>query len=177
MRSIRTTAATGFVLGVAILGGWWASRAAATSSGPRARPTIASLDDDAFKKLLEEVQHRTVELDRRERELAERATALESLEDAVATSLGGGTAEPDGPAGTSCRIQGGVTRIYESMRAEEAAQILDQLDDDTLRVVFARMEPKQIAAIMASMSRERAVAFTKTLARDSEPRPGETRSR
>ena len=28
------------------------------------------------------------------------------------------------------------------------------------------MEPKQIAAIMASMSRERAVAFTKTLATD-----------
>jgi flagellar motility protein MotE (MotC chaperone) len=61
-----------------------------------------------------------------------------------------------------------VTRIYESMRPEEAAQILDQLDDETLRVVFAKMDPKQIASIMASMSRERAVAFTKTLATDPE---------
>jgi flagellar motility protein MotE (MotC chaperone) len=52
------------------------------------------------------------------------------------------------------------------MRPEEAAQILDQLDDETLRVVFGRMETKQVAAIMASMSRERAVAFTKTLAAD-----------
>ena len=62
----------------------------------------------------------------------------------------------------------GVTRIYENMRPEEAAQILDQLDDETLRVVFARMEPKQIGSIVAAMSRERAVAFTKTLAGDGE---------
>jgi hypothetical protein len=54
------------------------------------------------------------------------------------------------------------------MRPEEAAQILDQLDDETLRVVFARMEPKQIGSIVAAMSRERAVAFTKTLAGDGD---------
>jgi flagellar motility protein MotE (MotC chaperone) len=33
------------------------------------------------------------------------------------------------------------------------------------------MDPKQIAAILATMSRERAVAFTKTLAADPEPVP------
>jgi flagellar motility protein MotE (MotC chaperone) len=167
MRTIRAIGLHGLVFGVAILGGWWASRAAATSAEPRSKPApIASPDDDAFHKLLDDVQRRTTQLDQRERELGERAAALESLEEAVAESLTDLQAKDDGRATGSCRLRGGVTRIYESMRPEEAAQILDQLDDETLRVVFARMEPKQIASIMASMSRERAVAFTKTLAAD-----------
>ena len=123
-----------------------------------------------FRKLLDEVRRRTAELDQREREVTERAAALESLEEAVTESLAGGTvyAAADVVGDGSCRLRGGVTRIYENMRPEEAAQILDQLDDETLRVVFARMEPKQIGAIVAAMSRERAVAFTKTLATDGE---------
>ena len=170
MRKVQTMTARGLVLAVAILGGWWASRAAAI--GTEARPRLAAItsaDDDGFHKLLEEVQRRTVELDQREREVTERSAALESLEEAVAESLSGLQAKDDASASGSCRLHGGVTRIYESMRPEEAAQILDQLDDETLRVVFARMETKQVAAIMASMSRERAVAFTKTLAADPDP--------
>jgi flagellar motility protein MotE (MotC chaperone) len=173
---MRTMTLQGLVLGIAVLGGWWASRAAATGTDARPRPaTIASADDDAFRRLLEDVQRRGVQLDQRERELAERSAALESLEEAVAESLTGLQSKEAAAAGSStgsatgsCRLHGGVTRIYESMRPEEAAQILDQLDDETLRVVFARMEAKQVAAIMASMSRERAVAFTKTLAADPE---------
>jgi len=53
------------------------------------------------------------------------------------------------------------------MRAEQAAGILDRLDDETLRLVFAPMDVRRIGAILAEMSRERAVAFTRTLARDS----------
>ncbi len=178
---MRTMTLRGLVLGIAVLGGWWASRAAATGTDPRPRPaTVASADDDAFRKLLEDVQRRGAQLDQRERELAERSAALESLEEAVAESLTGlqskdeaaaaGSAAGSSTASStgSCRLHGGVTRIYESMRPEEAAQILDQLDDETLRVVFARMDAKQVAAIMASMSRERAVAFTKTLAADGD---------
>ena len=158
------------VLGVAILGGWWASRAAATGTVVReGSPAISAADDEGFRKLLEEIRSRTAELDHREREIVERAVTLESLEAAVGESLGELQAQDGGAATGSCRLRGGVTRIYESMRPEEAARILDQLDDETLRRVFARMDPKQIAAIMASMSRERAVAFTKTLAGDVEP--------
>jgi flagellar motility protein MotE (MotC chaperone) len=163
---MRTMTWCGLVLGVALLGGWWAARAAAPETDA---PAVAGADDEGFRKLLDEVRRRTAELDRRERDVAERTAALESLEEAVAESLGA-LQSPDGAAGAaSCRLRGGVTRIYESMRPEEAAQILDQLDDETLRVVFARMDAKQIGAIMASMSRERAVAFTKTLAADAEP--------
>ena len=169
MRTMQTVTARSLVIGLAILGGWWASRAAATSTGARSRPAaITSADDDGFHKLLEEVQRRAVQLDQREREVTERSAALESLEEAVAESLTGLQAKDGAPASGGCRLRGGVGRIYESMRPEEAAQILDQLDDETLRVVFARMETKQVAAIMAAMSRERAVAFTKTLAADPE---------
>jgi len=160
----------GLVFGVAIAGGWWAARAAAT--GPETRdetPAIRAAGDDGFRKLLEEVRRRTVELDQREREVTERTAALESLEEAVAASLGDLQAQDGGQPAGACRLRGGVTRIYENMRPEEAAQILDQLDDETLRVVFARMDAKQIGAILAAMSRERAVAFTKTLAADAEP--------
>ena len=171
MRRVRWMAMWSAVLGVATLGGLWASRAAATNRDGRheARaeaPAIVSAQDDGFRKLLEEVRRRSVELDQREREVVERSAALESLEEAVAESLTGLQAKDGGVAAGSCRLRGGVTRIYESMRPEEAAQILDQLDDETLRVVFARMDAKQIAAIMAAMSRERAVAFTKSLAAD-----------
>jgi flagellar motility protein MotE (MotC chaperone) len=175
MRTMQSLTARGLVLGVAILGGWWASRAAATSgtigTGKESvadATAITGPDDDGFRRLLEDVRRRTVELDQREREVTERTAALESLEEAVAESLGDLQGKDGLQAAGSCRLRGGVTRIYESMRPEEAAQILDQLDDETLRVVFSRMDPKQIASIMASMSRERAVAFTKTLATDPE---------
>ena len=165
---MRTTIWCALVLGVAILGGWWAARAAATGAEPRAEvPAIAGADE-GFRKLLDEVRRRSSELDQRERELTERAAALESLEEAVAESLSGSPARAAVEDVGGCRLRGGVTRIYENMRPEEAAQILDQLDDETLRVVFARMEPKQIGSIVAVMSRERAVAFTKTLASDAD---------
>jgi len=166
---MRATIWSAFVLSVAILGGWWAARAAATGSEPRAEvPATVGAGDEGFRKLLDEVRRRTAELNQREREVTERAASLESLEEAVAESLRGNPARTGAEDVGSCRLHGGVTRIYENMRPEEAAQILDQLDDETLRVVFARMEPKQIGAIVAAMSRERAVAFTKTLAAEGE---------
>ena len=109
--------------------------AARRGAGDDRRP-----DDEGFRKLLDEVRRRTAELEQRDREVTERAAALESLEDAVAESLSGNPARAGVEDVGSCRLHGGVTRIYENMRPEEAAQILDQLDDETLRVVFARMD-------------------------------------
>jgi flagellar motility protein MotE (MotC chaperone) len=172
MQRYRTMIIGALVVATALLGGWRATRAAAPASGaPADAGTIASADDESFRRLLDEVRRRGQSLEQRERDLDARAAALESLEAAVAQSLTELESHGGSDATGACRFRGGVTRIYESMRPEEAAQILDQLDDETLRVVFARMEPKQIAAIMAAMSRERAVAFTKTLAADPEPAP------
>lgn len=176
MRSVRSMTVRGGLVAVAMVAGWWASGAGATSAPPdvaiAGRPA-----DDGLQRLLEDVRRRGAEIDRRERELGQRTAALESLEQAVGEALSDLEARDGGGTAGSCRMRGGVTRIYESMRPEEAAQILDQLDDETLRVVFARMETKQVAAIMAAMSRERAVAFTRTLAADPEASPARTASR
>jgi flagellar motility protein MotE (MotC chaperone) len=119
--------------------------------------------------LLQSIDRRTAALDAREAAVEARAATLETLEHAVTdalTHLEAGGCAPGTQAG---RLRGGVTKIYEHMRAEQAAAILDRLDDDTLRVVFAGMDPRRIGAIMAEMSRERAVAFTRTLATDAGP--------
>ena len=50
------------------------------------------------------------------------------------------------------------------MRPEEAAPIIDRLDDATATRIFGCMKEKQIGAILAAMNRERAVAVTKALA-------------
>src|SRR4051794_8194410 len=124
---MRTTIWCAAVLGVAIFGGWWAARAAATGAEPRtqAPANVAATmnpDDTGFRKLLDEVRRRSAELDQREREVMERAAALESLEEAVAESLSGSPARASVEDVGGCRLHGGVTRIYENMRPEEAAQ-------------------------------------------------------
>jgi flagellar motility protein MotE (MotC chaperone) len=165
----------GGLVAVAMIGIWWVAGAGATNAAPES--VVAERPgDDGLQRLLEDVRRRGAEIERRERELVQRAAALESLEQAVGEALSDLEVRDGGGTAGSCRLRGGVTRIYESMRPDEAAQILDQLDDETLRVVFARMDAKQIAAIMASMSRERAVAFTKTLAADPEPTAARTAS-
>jgi len=63
-----------------------------------------------------------------------------------------------GPCGVA------VTRIYQSMRPDEAARIIDRLDDVTVKRIFGCMKEKQIGAILAAMNRDRAVAVTKALA-------------
>ena len=57
-----------------------------------------------------------------------------------------------------------MTKIYQNMRPEEAAPIIDRLDDETARTIFGCMKEKQIGAILAAMRPERAVAVTKALA-------------
>jgi len=155
----------------------WENEAIAAWSEPKAvtvrsAPAGASAD---VRRLVEEIERRSRTLDAREAEVEARAATLEALErsvtDAVAR-LDGSSFEAGGSG--SCRMRGGVTKIYETMRPDQAASILDRLDDETLRVVFARMETRQVAAIFAEMSRERAVAFTRTLALDD---PIQTASR
>jgi len=53
------------------------------------------------------------------------------------------------------------------MRPEEAAPLIDRLDDATARMVLAGMKERQIGAILAVMTKERAVALTKLLAAGS----------
>jgi flagellar motility protein MotE (MotC chaperone) len=60
-----------------------------------------------------------------------------------------------------------VGKIYQSMSPEDAAAILDRLDDATAMSIFAGMRERQIAAILALMDHDRAVALTRALAGSS----------
>src|SRR5262249_37627915 len=75
--------------------------------------------------------------------------------DAVAKALGL-TGEPGaGPT---------LARVFETMPPEDAAAILERLDDATVRVILARMRERPLGAVLAAMPRDRAAALTKALA-------------
>jgi hypothetical protein len=122
---------------------------------------------DSPSDLLSELIDRRRTLAGRERALDARAATLLSLQRTLEDVLGTGRPRAAAATDAACRLQGGVARIYESMVPEQAAPILDRLDDETLRAVFGQMATEKVAAILAVMSRERAVAFTRLLAHDT----------
>ena len=169
MRWFRVTVIAGAVLKVLLVGAWWWTSVARAE---RPAPTDTGVAPDLFAKsrgfreLLEAVRQRGDELDRREQALLARETALRTLEQAVADQVarpderGGAAPAVAGPAG--CGVA--VTKVYQSMRAEEAAPIIDRLDDATAKAIFGCMKEKQVGAILAAMKPDRAVALTKALA-------------
>ena len=165
MRWLRLSVVAGLVLKGSIIGVWWWTSVARAE---RPAPAESGVAPDLFEKsrgfrdLLEAVRHRGEELDRREETLAAREMALRALEQTVADEA----ARLDEPAAPTAAVGCGVavTKIYQSMRAEEAAPIIDRLDDTTAKAIFGCMKEKQIGAILAAMKPERAVALTKALA-------------
>jgi len=166
-------------LKVLALGAWWhmslaeaRPEAAAAASGAAAIGAAeAGVPEDlfsrtrGFREILEATRKRGEDLDRREEALAGRERTLKALEQ----TLGGGqesVAVPLSPTtdagGKPCAVA--VTKVYQGMKAEEAAPILERLDDETARTIFACMSEKQIGAILAAMNRDRAVALTQILA-------------
>lgn len=181
-----------------------AAPAAAAEAGASGASTDVMERSRGFRDVLDAVAKRNAELDAREQALAAREAGLAALEATLAEQLArlegaaapaAGAARPaKAPAAgrpaakpaTAAAKAGAegpppeVTRVYELMKPDEAAPILDKLDDATLRVVLGRMKEKQVGALLAAMNRERAVAFTKMLATgaagdDAPSAPGEAR--
>lgn len=178
MRVIRAMVFASLGFKVLALGLWWwgsplLAAFAATEAAPADPGIPAELFNKSrgFREMLEAARQRGDELERREQAVRAREAALKSLEqllrsETAKVETGGGTAGKAGEAGP-CGVE--VTKIYQSMKAEEAGPILDRLDDDTVRAVFGCMKEKQIGAILAAMNRERAVALTKLLAGGKKP--------
>jgi flagellar motility protein MotE (MotC chaperone) len=166
-RMLTMLVALGAVPTIAGLGSAWLAAANAAGADAAAPPPDAACaaDERAFRALVETVRAKSDELVRREAELKAREAGLAATRklvssevvrlEAVAKALG----ITGGPgAGVS------IARVYETMSAEDAAPILDRLDDGTLRTVLARMRERQVGAILAAMNRDRAVAVTKAFA-------------
>jgi flagellar motility protein MotE (MotC chaperone) len=185
MRYLRVVVLAGLGFKVAVLGLWWWNAAAAYAAGEAgseaAVPSELFTRSRGFRELLEAVSARGAELDRREEAIAARESALRALERTIADQVvrlehltdPTAAAEPvSGEPAAAPRPADGrvaITDIYEKMRAEEAAAIIDRLDEQTARRILARMKEKQIAAILAAMETERAVALTKALAASGAP--------
>ena len=188
MRVIKGLVLVGLGFKVMVLGLWWWDSVAhaerptkapeALDSGEAIVPSDLLARSRGFRDLLDAVRQRGQELDEREQAIKSRAAALDALEKTVAEEVARlegqvgakGPAPVEAGAPVPARDAGlavGVTKIYESMKAEEAAPILDRLDDATARAILARMKEKQIGAILAAMNRDRAVALTKALAAGS----------
>ena len=182
MRVIKGLVLLAFGVKVMVLGLWcWDSVAHAerqTKPTEVAETALVPADllarSRGFHDLLDAVRQRGQELDEREQAVKARAAAVDALEKTVAEEVarlealvgtGKGapapTAEGAAPAAAAAAD---ITKIYESMKAEEAAPILDRLDDDTAKAILGRMKQKQIGAILAAMKPDRAVTLTKALA-------------
>jgi flagellar motility protein MotE (MotC chaperone) len=57
-----------------------------------------------------------------------------------------------------------LVKVYEAMKAKDAAEIFEALDDTVLLDVASRMKNANLAAVLASMSPERARVVTRMLA-------------
>jgi flagellar motility protein MotE (MotC chaperone) len=181
MRVIKGVVLLAFGIKVMVLGLWcWDSVAHAErpTKGADAVSETALVPADllarsrGFHDLLDAVRQRGQELDEREQAVKARAAAVDALEKTVAEEVarlealvgGKGGPAPAGEAAAAPAVAADITKIYESMKAEEAAPILDRLDDETAKAILGRMKQKQIGAILAAMNRDRAVALTKALA-------------
>jgi len=155
---------------VAVLGAWWwtgAARAEKTlgASAGRVAPELFARSR-GFRELLAAVEQRGHDLDRREDAVAAREAALNALaatlEDQVEKLE---PADAGGDERWPCAAT--VTKVYETMKPEDAAPIIDRLDDATATSIFTCMKARQVGAILALMSHDRAVALTRALAKSS----------
>jgi flagellar motility protein MotE (MotC chaperone) len=173
MRWIRLGVLASLMLKSVVLATWWTTGIArAEREEPKnaaaleaAVPSELIRKSRGFLDLLDAAKARSLDLEKREEAVKAREAAMKSLEQLLASATakleplapGGAT----GAGGDACATS--LTRIYASMKPEEAGPILDRLDDANVKAIFGCMKEKQIGALLAAMNRERAVALTKAL--------------
>lgn len=125
--------------------------------------------------LYKDLAERRKELETRERALATREAILEAAERELDQKIREMTAVRNEIEGLlqqqsdeeKARV-GSLVRIYEGMKAKEAARIFDTLDMDVLISVISRMSERKSAPILAEMTPERARAVTILLAQQKQ---------
>ena len=158
-----------------------AAPVAASEAVPAVKPVMASIPSVApapiaevspsERALLQDLMKRRDQLDVRERSLDARNDVMEATEQRLQskitqlTELQASLTQLD-----TARKQrqdsnwSGLVKIYESMKARDAASIFDVLDMHVLLEVLDRMNERKAAAILAAMQPERARLATQMLA-------------
>lgn len=129
------------------------------------------LVDPAERALLMDLRARRVELDRRERALAERELMLGAMEKRIAARLDelALLQQRLDAASREQRDRGeagwrGLVRTYEAMRPRDAAAIFNELDLPVLLEVLDRMKETRAAPVLGLMQPDRARQATAELA-------------
>ncbi len=127
----------------------------------------SAVREDLYKDLAK----RREELDKRDQELAMREALLEAAERELDQKLRELTSVKEEIQGLlnkqseeeQARLAS-LVKIYEGMKAKDAARIFNTLDMDVLITVFSRMSERKSAPILAEMEPERAQTVTILLA-------------
>jgi len=129
---------------------------------PRSPAEIAVLE--RLQQRRGELEARSRELDMREsllmaaeKRLEERLAELKDLESRINQTLG------EREEADAARLKG-VTTMYETMKARDAAKIFDRLDIKVLFEVATRINPRRMSEILAQMTPEAAERLTLELA-------------
>ncbi len=100
-----------------------------------------------------------------EQRLTERLAELRQLETTVNDLLGRLDEEQE-------RRVNSLVAVYQRMRAKDAAEVFDGLDDDVLVQVASRMRQANLAEVMGRMNPDRARRLTQMLADRARPPAG-----
>ena len=172
MRVLGLAVAVSAMVKIAGLAPAWQASAVAASAAPLAPASLSAAEESAcgpdargLREMLESVRAKTDELARREADLRAREAGLGAVRQVVAGEVARleAVARSLGITGTSGNPMS-IVRVLEAMAPEDAAPILERLDDATLRTLLARMSERRVAALLPAFGRDRAVAVTKTFA-------------
>ena len=140
---------------------------AQTSAEPFDPQTLTKADYEVLQQLAK----RRNELDQREKDLADRAAMLEAVQQQVSAKVDQqqklkadleklSAAQQDAGDAKYRRL----VKIYESMKPDEAARILEKMEGNVLLEVVMRMGERRLAPILAQMDPMRAQAITIAMA-------------
>jgi flagellar motility protein MotE (MotC chaperone) len=131
-----------------------------------------------LKSMLEELSRRQGELDQREKTVAAREQKLALYEKDVTDKIAqleqvGKTLKDElkRTSAASDEAAASLAKVYGAMKPNEAAPILDQLDEATALRILTRMKEKQVGEILPLMTRDRAIVLTRSLAGRTMPPP------
>lgn len=133
------------------------------------------VDSEVRAQLYDDLAQRRKELDQREKELAKREALLKAAEAQMEqkmeelVALKGEIQEllQEQSEEEKARV-GSLVKIYEGMKAQDAARIFNTLDMDVLLMVMSEMSERKTAPILAEMNPERARSITILLAQQKQ---------
>jgi flagellar motility protein MotE (MotC chaperone) len=138
--------------------------------GAAAPVRVGRIESAGERAVLERLQERRRELDKRSRDIDLRETLLKAAEQRMDAKLGElrSMEARDGPAGAREKAQAeqfkSLVTMYESMKPKDAARIFDRLDLKILVEVSTQMNPRKMSEVLAQMTPEAAERLTVELA-------------